>query len=144
MEHWQYYLRGRLFELFGLNAQAIAAYREATRAKPGFARPLNSIAYLLASQERFAEAEPYYAAVLRADPDNAIAHFNLGYTFDKRGQYGEAIREFREATRLNCLGFSGSFHRLQVRYFQATERHAPLTPERFDWRPRTVGPTLSA
>jgi tetratricopeptide (TPR) repeat protein len=101
MEHWQSYLRGRLLELFGQVPQAIAAYREATRAKPDFVRPLNSIAYLLASQERFAEAEPYFAAVLRADPDNAVAHFNLGYTFDKRGQYDKAIQEFREATRLN-------------------------------------------
>ena len=101
MEHWQYYLRGRLLELFGLKPQAIAAYSEATRAKPDFLRPANRIAYLLASQERFAEAEPYFEAVLRADPGNAVAHFNLGFTFDKRGQFDKAVHEFREATCLN-------------------------------------------
>jgi tetratricopeptide (TPR) repeat protein len=101
MKHWQYYLHGRLLELFGLKPQAIAAYREATRAKPDFLRPVNRVAYLLASQERYAEAEPYFDAVLRADPSNAVAHFNLGYTYDKRGQYERAIDEFREATRLN-------------------------------------------
>jgi tetratricopeptide (TPR) repeat protein len=101
MEHWQYYLRGRWLELFGLKPQAIAAYREATRVKPDFLRPTNRVAYLLASQERFAEAEPYFQAVLRADPGNAVAHFNLGYTHDKRGQYDKAVQEFREATRLN-------------------------------------------
>jgi tetratricopeptide (TPR) repeat protein len=101
MEHWQYYLRGRLLELFGLKPQAIAAYSAAIRAKRDFLRPPNRIAYLLASQERFAEAEPYFEAVLRADPGNAVAHFNLGYTHDKRGQYDKAIHEFREATRLN-------------------------------------------
>src|SRR6267142_1914296 len=101
MEHWQYYLRGRLLELFGLKPQAIAAYSAAIRAKRDFRRPPNRIAYLLASQERFAEAEPYFEAVLRADPGNAVAHFNLGYTHDKRGQYDKAIHEFREATRLH-------------------------------------------
>jgi tetratricopeptide (TPR) repeat protein len=101
MEHWQYYLRGRLLELFGLKAQAIAAYSAATRVKADFLRPANHIAYLLAEDERFAEAEPYFQAVLRADPGNAVAHFNLGFTLDKRGQFEKAIHEFREATRLN-------------------------------------------
>jgi len=101
MEHWRSYLRGRVLELFGFKPQAIAAYGEAMRAKPDFLRPPNRIAYLLASQQRFADAEPYFQAVLRADPGNAVAHFNLGYTLDKRGQLDQAIREFREATRLN-------------------------------------------
>ena len=101
MEHWQYYLRGRLLELFGLRPQAIATYSAAMRVKPDFVRPANRIAYLLASQERFADAEPYFQTVLRADPGNAVAHFNLGYTHDKRGQYDKAISEFREAVRLN-------------------------------------------
>ena len=101
MEHWRFYLHGRVLELFGLEPRAIAAYGAATRAKPDFLRPTNRIAYLLASQERYSEAEPYFRAVLRADPGNAVAHFNLGYTFDKRGEYDNAVREFRETTRLN-------------------------------------------
>jgi tetratricopeptide (TPR) repeat protein len=100
MEHWKYYLHGRLLELFGLKPNAIAAYSAATKARPDFLRPVNRIAYLLASQERFAEAEPYFQAVLRADPGNAVAHFNLGYTLEKRLQYDRAVHEFREATRL--------------------------------------------
>jgi tetratricopeptide (TPR) repeat protein len=101
MEHWRYYLHGRLLELFGLKPQAIAAYSEATRLNPAFLRPLNRIAYLLALQDRFAEAEPYFQTVLRADPGNAVAHFNLAYTLEKRGQHAKAVEAFREATRLN-------------------------------------------
>jgi tetratricopeptide (TPR) repeat protein len=101
MEHWQYYLRGRLLELFGLKPQAIAAYSTAMRIKPDFLRPPNRIAYLLALQDRFADAEPYFQAVLRADPGNAAAHFNLAYTLEKRGQQAKAVESFREATRLN-------------------------------------------
>lgn len=101
MEHWQYYLRGRLLELFGFAPQAIDAYLEALRAKPDFLRPPNRIAYLLAAQQRFADAEPYFEAVLKAEPGNAVAHFNLGYTLDKRGQHERAVAEFTEATRLH-------------------------------------------
>src|SRR5260221_5448620 len=72
MEHWRYYLHGRLLELFGLKPQAIAAYSAAMRAKPDFLRPANQIAYLLALQDRFADAEPYFQAVVRADPRNAV------------------------------------------------------------------------
>lgn len=100
MEHWRYYLLGRVLELIGRKAPAVAAYAEAARVQPGFLRPTNRIAYLLASQGRFDEAEPHFQAVLRADPRNAVAHFNLGYTLDKRGRNAEAIVAFREATRL--------------------------------------------
>ena len=101
MEHWRYYLHGRLLELFGLKPQAIAAYSAAMGVRPDFLGPANRIAYLLALQDRFAEAEPYFQAVLHAEPGNAVAHFNLGYTHDKRGQYDKAVHQFREAARLN-------------------------------------------
>jgi tetratricopeptide (TPR) repeat protein len=100
MEHWRYYIHGRLLETFGRARNAIDAYQAALRLKRDFHRCSNRIAYLLAGLERYAEAEPYFQAVLRADPGNAVAHFNLGYTLDKRRQLEKAIHEFREATRL--------------------------------------------
>ena len=100
MNHWRYYLFGRLLELAGRKPQAIGAYTSAAQAQAGFLRPTNRIAYLLASQGRFDEAEPYFQTVLRADPRNAVAHFNLGYTLDKRGLHQSAVETFREATRL--------------------------------------------
>jgi len=100
MNHWRYYLFGRMLELAGRKPQAIAAYTSAAQARAGFLRPTNRIAYLLALQDRFDEAEPYFQTVLRAEPHNAVAHFNLGYTLDKRGLHQQAVAAFREATRL--------------------------------------------
>src|SRR5258708_27173017 len=101
MDHWRYYIQGRLLELFGFKQEAIAAYKATVQAAPGFLRPTNRIACLLSSQERFAEPEPYFHAVLRADPGNALAHFNLGFTLDNRGQFDKAIHSPRGPTPLN-------------------------------------------
>ena len=100
MDHWRYYLQGRLLELLRRKPQAIAAYRSAAQLLPGFMRPVNRMAYLLAALDRFDDAEPHFRAVLRAEPENAVAHFNLGYTLDKRNRHTEAVVAFREATRL--------------------------------------------
>ena len=101
MEHWRYYIRGRLLEALGRAHQSITAYQAALRVKPDFHRCSNRVAYILAGLERYAEAEPYFRAALDADPGNAVAHFNLGYTYDKRGMLEKAIEAFRAATRLN-------------------------------------------
>ena len=37
MDHWRYYLRGRVLELFGFKQEAIAAYAAAVQAAPGIA-----------------------------------------------------------------------------------------------------------
>ena len=101
MEHWLFYLRARLLEALGFAQRSITSYQAALRIKPEFHRCSNRIAYILAGLGRYAEAEPYFLAVLDADPGNASAHFNLGYTYDKRGEFEKAIGAFRKATRLN-------------------------------------------
>jgi len=101
MDHWLYYLRGRVFEAFGRPLDAIDAYRAALQVDVDFHRAANRLAYTLASLQRFAEAERYFRDVLRLDPGNAVAHFNLGYTQEKLGQFAHAIQAFKESTRLN-------------------------------------------
>ena len=100
MEHWRHYLLGRALEALGRREGAIAAYADAANAKPEFDRPLNRIAYLLAGMERYGESEKYFRAVLKLDPGNAVAHFNLGFVLEHLGRHQHAIESFREATRL--------------------------------------------
>lgn len=100
MEHWRYYLRGRVLEAFGIKAAAIAAYLETLKAQPGFARAAGRAAYLLASQQRYSEAEPLFRRALQTEPGNAATHFNLGFALDKLGRHEDAVVALREATRL--------------------------------------------
>lgn len=101
MDNWRHYIRGRILEAFGRRPAAIAAYADAVRADPAFHRAVNRSAYLLASMERFAEAEEYFRKVLSLEPQNAVAHFNLGFTLQRLGRHDQAIERFHEATRLD-------------------------------------------
>lgn len=99
-QYWRSYLRGRVLEALGIKSAAIDAYGEALQARPDFARAAARAAYLLASQERFGEAEPLFRRALRAEPGNAATHFNLGYALGKLGRHEQAVAPLREATRL--------------------------------------------
>lgn len=101
MEHWRYYLRGRVLEAFRQPAAAVDDYAAALRLKPDFVRCVNRLAYTLASLQRFGEAEQHFRAVLRLDPGNAVANFNLAYTCQQLGRFDEAIEAFQQATQLN-------------------------------------------
>ena len=75
MEHWQFYVQGRLLELFNRRDAAIAAYRAVLERKPDFHGATNRIAYLLASMGRFADAEPHFKEVLRQEPGSRSRAF---------------------------------------------------------------------
>jgi tetratricopeptide (TPR) repeat protein len=50
---------------------------------------------------RLKEAEAYYERALAADPDYALAHFNLGNLHDEQGNAENARRFYLNAIRLN-------------------------------------------
>ena len=52
---------------------------------------------------RFGDAERHFRAVIAADPSNAPAHHELGFVLLALGNTDGAIREFREAVRLDPL-----------------------------------------
>ena len=136
MEHWRYYLRGRLLEAFRRPAAAIDAYGTALSLKPDFSRCANRLAYTLASLQRFREAETYFRLVLRLDPVNAVAFFNLAYTCQQLGRFEEAIQAFQESTRLNekidrswyGLGLCYAHQGRHVEAAAALEKAAALQP----------------
>ena len=53
-----------------------------------------------------------YKQATRINPDDADAHFNLGYVYSESGMYKEAIESYKQAIRINpdyadahcCLG----------------------------------------
>ncbi len=47
-----------------------------------------------------AEAEAAYRAALKVNPDDAVAHYNLGTTLATQGRLDEAVAQLRAAIRL--------------------------------------------
>ena len=100
LELWRHYLAARVLEVLGRKEQAVVQYRAALAFNPHFARALNSIGFILASQSHFAAAAEHFERALADALPDGYAHFNLGFVREKLGSHRAAIEAFREAVRL--------------------------------------------
>jgi tetratricopeptide (TPR) repeat protein len=101
LDAWRHYLRALLHQRLKRPERAIAEYRLALGADPGFARAAHRLAFLLAAGLEDGEALHWLNETLRIEPRNAAAWFNLGYFHSRRGRPGEAVAAFRESARLS-------------------------------------------
>ena len=81
----------------GMLREAIGAQDRAIQLRPAEPRYRNNMAMLLVEAGRPQEA--YFH--LRAVYDDAVAHYNLGFLLNKKGQAQAAAQEFTVALRLN-------------------------------------------
>ena len=51
-------------------------------------------------QEHWDTSNKYFREAIVADPNLAVAHFNLGLSLDALGQHGEATEHFQKANEL--------------------------------------------
>lgn len=98
---WRHYLLARLWQRLRRTEAAMAAYRTALAADPGFTRAAHGLAYLLGAQQRYAEAERMLRQVLQRSPNDAAAWFNLGFVCDQQHDTDAARAAFAEAVRLD-------------------------------------------
>jgi tetratricopeptide (TPR) repeat protein len=81
-------------------ADAIDAFREATRLRPREAQFHYNLGFAYEAADQVEEAAPAYGESLRLDPRQPAAHQALGEVLHDLGLYDEAIAAFREAMRL--------------------------------------------
>ncbi|MCP4716954.1 MAG: tetratricopeptide repeat protein, partial [Deltaproteobacteria bacterium] len=84
----------------GRAAEAIPHYREALRHRPDALTYLN-LGILYEGQGQYPAAMNYYVEALKADPDYAEAHGNLGVVLALADRTQEAIGHYRRALQLN-------------------------------------------
>lgn len=73
----------------------------ALRRQPDAAPALNGLAALSLRLRRLPEAEAACRRLLAIDPDNAVAHFNLGQVADAAGRSADALASYRRAMAIN-------------------------------------------
>ena len=83
-----------------LRGDAIAAYREAIRLKPGYASAHVSLGVALYAMGKFDAAVATFREAIRLRPEDSTSHFNLGNGLQAKGQLDDAIAAWREAIRL--------------------------------------------
>ncbi|HZD92109.1 MAG TPA: tetratricopeptide repeat protein, partial [Pseudolabrys sp.] len=78
---------------------AVAAYRAAIAARPGFAAAYGNLGIALRTQDALEDAAAAFRQAATLMPDNAEAHVNLGAALAALGQHDEAAAAYRDAVR---------------------------------------------
>lgn len=94
---------------------AVAAYKEALAATPGYAAALNGLGSALFKQKKSAEAIAQFTAATEADPAFKLAWFNLGYATRKTQDFATAAKAYEKYTALDP-GDADGFYGLAESY----------------------------
>ncbi len=84
----------------GKPSEAIAEFRQAVTADPGYAAAWRNLGFALDKQGQLDEAVAAYQKAVALEPD-LNGHNNLGVLYDRQGRSAEAIQEFEKALKLD-------------------------------------------
>jgi tetratricopeptide (TPR) repeat protein len=87
--------------VFGLRAKAHDVFQEILSINPLDALALNSLAYEELSNSRLTQALSYFERALVQTPNNANAHFNVGFVCEELGRSQDAETAFNAALELD-------------------------------------------
>jgi len=83
-----------LYYLSGKNTESVMYYKRAAAIMPAAVEPLWAVINPLTLQEQWTEIEKTYYSILKIDPKNVSANYNLGYIFYYRKDYVSAKKYF--------------------------------------------------
>ena len=87
--------------VFGLRAQAHEVFQEILEINPVDPLALNSLAYEELNNRRLVQALNFFERALVQTPNNANAHFNVGFVCEELGRSQEAELAFKAALQLD-------------------------------------------
>jgi len=92
--------RGVAFINMLRSADARTAFEQALTIKPRFAPALVNIGNLHLEANEITQAIQFYERAVLYDEEYALAHHNLGVAYKRLGRTADAVRELRQANRL--------------------------------------------
>jgi tetratricopeptide (TPR) repeat protein len=87
--------------VFGLRGKANEVFKEILSRNPVDVLALNSLAYEDLKNNRHTQALNYFETALLQTPDNANAHFNVGFVCEELGRSPEAELAFNAAIQID-------------------------------------------
>lgn len=91
---------GWLSYLAGLQMESVGYYKIANELKPNAIEPKLGAVYPISLLGNKTELKNYYEAVLKLDPHNTYAHYNLGLLDYGKKDYASALTHFEKITTL--------------------------------------------
>jgi Flp pilus assembly protein TadD len=101
--------KGVAAEQQGKDELAIRHYLKAVGLEPSFYPARNNLGIRLLGQQKFAEAEEQFEAVIRLSPNDAQGYFNLGNVLALTGRYADAERTLHEGLKFQPDAALGHF-----------------------------------
>ena len=120
--------------VFSSSTAAFAATEPLTDESAAEAVSLNNMAVTSAREHRYEEAIDLLKRAIALQPDQYMAHYNLGCLFQVKQNFDLAIGAFKETLRLKPE-FADAYHHLGVSYNQ-TKQYADAIESftaRFTW-----------
>jgi tetratricopeptide (TPR) repeat protein len=115
---------GWLNYLAGKYKESVSYYQKAIALMPASTEPLWAVINPLTKLESWNEVEKNYLAILKSDPKNATASYNLGLIYYYRKDYVSAKKYFDVALNLYPFGYNNMLMSAWNNYFLGNKNEA--------------------
>lgn len=116
---WLNYLAGKYKESISYYNKAIALMPAATEPKWAIINPYTKL-------ENWTEIEKIYLSILKIDPKNATANYNLGLIYYYRKDYFSAKKYFDVSLNLSPFGYNNMLMSAWANYFLGNKNEAKI------------------
>lgn len=116
---WLYYLSGK-------NKESIVYYQKASSVMPAATEPVWGIINPYTKLEHWNEIEKAYISILKIDPKNTTANYNLGLIYYYRKDYINAKKHFDVSLNLYPFGYNNLLMSAWTNYYLGNKNEASI------------------
>ncbi len=117
---------GWLHYLAGNNAQSIQFYKKAAKIMPAATEPQWNMITVYTKTENWREIEKMYKSILKLNPKNSTANYNLGLIYYYRKSYVTAKKYFDVSLNLTPFEYNSMLMSAWTNYFLGNMNHATI------------------
>ncbi len=122
-----------LYYLSGKNTESVMYYKKAASIMPAAVEPLWTMISPMTLKEQWTEIEKTYYAILKLDPKNVLANYNLGYMFYYRKDYVKAKGYFDISLNQYPFNYNYLLMSAWTNYFLGNKKDAQVLFSKVLW-----------